>query len=163
MTTFFCDSSALVKLYVTETGSAWMRAIERAHDEHLITISRLATVEVAASLARHRREGASEANVRDALSIFASAVRDSYRIIEVDLPICSLAMDLLFRHTLRAFDAMQLAAAVSAARTLSAADLPGLTFLSSDTRLLTAARAEGLVVDDPNWHQPGQGDADQPS
>jgi predicted nucleic acid-binding protein len=50
-------------------------------------------------------------------------------------------------HVLRAYDAVQLAAALDIHRLgLS------LTLLSADAELNTAAIAEGLTVDDPNNH-----------
>jgi hypothetical protein len=62
------------------------------------------------------------------------------------------------RHPLRAYDAVHLATALIAERSFRAKGLPPLLFLSSDDRLLTAARAEGLAAsadfspDNPNLH-----------
>jgi hypothetical protein len=57
---------------------------------------------------------------------------------------------LLERHPLRAYDAVQLASALHARNRLLAAGASAPIFLSADTQLLAAARAEGLATDDPN-------------
>jgi hypothetical protein len=72
--------------------------------------------------------------------------------VEADRGVCDTARDLLFRHTLRAYDSVQLASALAATHALRQAGLPGLTFLSADARLLDAAATEGLPIDDPNRH-----------
>ena len=53
---------------------------------------------------------------------------------------------------LRAYDAIQLAAAVDANDQRQFFGLSPLTFVSSDRELNAAARREGLLVDDPNEH-----------
>jgi predicted nucleic acid-binding protein len=55
------------------------------------------------------------------------------------------ACGLIERHALRAYDAVQLAVALSV-RDLLAAGAGVPTFLSADPRLNAAARAEGLLV-----------------
>jgi len=56
------------------------------------------------------------------------------------------------RYPLRAYDAVQLASAIFARSGMQAAGASPLSFLSADTRLLTAAQAEGFVTDNPNLH-----------
>jgi predicted nucleic acid-binding protein len=61
------------------------------------------------------------------------------------------AMTLAETHSLRGYDAVQLAAyEVNAFCT--AHGLPPLTLVSADSELNTAATGEGLPVDDPNAH-----------
>lgn len=52
----FFDSSALVKAYIAETGTDWVRAILN-DPQHRITISALAEVEVTSALTRRFKEG----------------------------------------------------------------------------------------------------------
>ena len=47
---------------------------------------------------------------------------------------------------------IHLATALIAHHSLQSRDLPGLTFLCADERLLAVAAAEGLAVDNPNEH-----------
>jgi predicted nucleic acid-binding protein len=153
MATYFLDSSAVVKCYVTETGSEWMKSLVDPAANHLVTLSRLSTVEVPAGLARRKREASISDNAfQDALTAFRRDALELYRLIEVDGSVCTLAQDLIIRHPLRAYDAMQLASALIANRVLLEANLAALIFLSADARLLPVAQAEGLGVDNPNLH-----------
>lgn len=102
-------------------------------------------------LARRKREASiTPQDHTDALSAFVEDCLTQYRFIEIDLPIVDLAGELLERHPLRAYDAVQLASALRISRVLEAADLMIPTFLSADDRLLTAPQAEGLPTDNPN-------------
>lgn len=153
MATYFLDSSAAVKRYVTETGSAWMNRLVDAAAGHLITLSRLATVEVPAGLARRKREASIPDNhFRDSLNAFLRAVHSQYQLIETDETVCNLARDLIVRHPLRAYDAVQLASALAANQVLLKSNLSALTFISADARLTTLAQAEGLATDNPSLY-----------
>ncbi|MBD2775745.1 type II toxin-antitoxin system VapC family toxin [Iningainema tapete] len=57
MTAYFLDSSALIKRYVPETGSAWIRAISALDSGNSLIIARITWVEVRSALARRQREG----------------------------------------------------------------------------------------------------------
>ncbi len=60
------------------------------------------------------------------------------------------AENLLELYALRAYDSIQLASALESNARLVFAGLPAITFVSADTRLLTAAAIEGLATDDPS-------------
>jgi hypothetical protein len=51
---YFVDSSALVKRYVVETGTAWVRAITRRTPSTHIYIALITPVEVTSAVARRR-------------------------------------------------------------------------------------------------------------
>jgi predicted nucleic acid-binding protein len=61
------------------------------------------------------------------------------------------ARQLVERHPLRAYDAVQLASAVNARQSLFSSPTT-ITFLSADKQLLAAAQTEGFVTDNPNLH-----------
>lgn len=56
MADYFFDSSALVKAYIAEAGTDWVRTIPD-HPQHRISISALAEVEVTSALTRRFNEG----------------------------------------------------------------------------------------------------------
>lgn len=146
---YYLDTSALIKRYVAEVGSRWL--INLVNAAPFLFTSRLTMVEVRSVLARRKREvSITTQDHNDALGAFVEDCLAQYRFIEVDLPIVDLASDLLERHPLRAYDAVQLASALRINHVLEAADLMLPTFLSADDRLLTAAQAEGLSTDNPN-------------
>ncbi len=62
------------------------------------------------------------------------------------------AMKLANSHGLRAYDAVQLAAAIELHKQWIYGGLGGITLVSADQDLNTAATAEGLMVEDPNAH-----------
>ena len=57
MTTYYADSSALVKRYVTETGSNWVQNLCDPAAEHVIALTYIGLVEIAAALAMKTRQG----------------------------------------------------------------------------------------------------------
>ncbi len=62
------------------------------------------------------------------------------------------AMRLANTHSLRAYDAVQLAAALEINRKERDAGFAPITLISADRALNDAAQAEGLAVEDPNLH-----------
>jgi uncharacterized protein len=153
VTTYYFDASALSKRYVRETGTAWIRALVAPDAAHTLLTARITMVEVYSALARRKRAGSVlPADCDVAAQAFTAHSANDYDFVEFDLGIVRLARELLDRHPLRAYDAVQLASALIANRALLAAQLAPLMFLSADERLNAAAKAEGLPVDNPNTH-----------
>ena len=75
-----------------------------------------------------------------------------YRIVEILPTLTSRAASLVQTHGLRAYDAVQFAAALEINADRNAVGLSLVTLISADAALNTAAVAEGLAVDDPNTH-----------
>lgn len=153
MADYYADSSALVKRHVQEAGSTHMRALSDPAQGHTIITIQLSQVEVISALQRRVREGVLlPADAAQLQADFTALCQAEYRLIGVLDSIITSACQLLTQHPLRAYDALQLAAALHAHAALIAADLAPLTFLSADTRLLQAAAAEGLTTEDPGAH-----------
>jgi predicted nucleic acid-binding protein len=153
MTHYFLDSSALVKRYIVEVGTSWIRSVTLPSVGNSIIIAHITQVEVVSGAMRRKREGTITARTARATRILvdrhASRV---YRVIGLTGQIVQHAEDLLEAHSLRAYDSIQLASALASNTRLIAAGLSPLMFISADSRLLSAAAAEGLVTDDPNAH-----------
>ena len=153
MTVCFLDSSALVKRYVAETGSAWITDLASTAAGNHLVIARAAWVEVLSALARRQREGSLESpEIQQTISAFRYDMDVRYQVAEMDRSLVELAGDLVMRHPLHAYDAIQLASALRLQTTLLQAHAPALIFLSADDRLLGVAQAEGLTTDNPNRH-----------
>ncbi|MBI5481762.1 MAG: type II toxin-antitoxin system VapC family toxin [Deltaproteobacteria bacterium] len=135
--TYYLDTSALAKRYVTEPGSVLVRALFRR--QRPIVVSRIAYAELAAAVARQCREGVLPGAARDA--ILARLDRDLAQILVLDVRASTLGpvAGLVVRHPLRGFDAVHLASALALAARGGSVD-----FWSADRRLVVAARAEGL-------------------
>lgn len=155
MSSYFLDSSAIVKRYLPEIGPPWIRQRCDPATGATIVLAAITAVEVAAALAaRHRATGGSAGRAYDnALALFLRHYDDEYAIIDLGRSIIAQAIALPQRHRLRGYDAVQLATALAADRALRAANLAPLSFIAADRDLLAAAREEGLAVDDPNLHR----------
>lgn len=140
---YYLDTSALIKRYVAEPGSTWIRTLADPTAPHLLLTARLTVVEARSALARRKRE----ALISDDDHAFTQ-----YHFVELEGAVVNLAGDLLDRHPLRAYDAVQLASALMINSALIAADLSGLIFLTADDRLLSTAQIEGMDCDNPNLH-----------
>lgn len=153
MSRYYLDASALVKRYVNEPGSDWLRTIVTSSEPPLLFTSRMTIVEVISAFARRVRDGSLSSDEFAALGdAFRSDCLNRYQIMPPTLEIVDRACSLLERHPLRAYDATHLATGLVAQQFLTARAYPPLTFLSSDDRLNQAASGEGLVVDNPARH-----------
>ena len=155
MSVYFLDSSALVKRYRIEAGSAWIKMLMEPTGGHAITICEITLSEVAAAIAAaHRAPGGISRTERDAaVSLFLGHCATRYGLLGVVRSTIRLAVNLTQSYRLRGCDAIQLAAALNANRDLLAAGLSPLTFVASDEDLLAAARGEGLATENPERHR----------
>jgi hypothetical protein len=62
-----CDSSGLVKRYVDEVGSDWVRTIVDPASANIVSIADITRAEVTGALARHSREGVISLNFSNAI------------------------------------------------------------------------------------------------
>lgn len=149
----YLDTSALLKRYVLEAGSRWLIAQCTPNTGNTLATALITKAEMMAALAaRYRQGGFSQHVYQSAEQDIQHDFAHEYMLIAIDLPLIDLAGVLAKQHTLRGYDAVQLAAAVTLNQVLSGSNLPGLTMLSADTNLLPAAQNQGLLVDNPNLH-----------
>src|SRR5438552_19098186 len=135
MPPYFFDNSGLVKRYVNETGTAWVTGIVDPAAGNTVHVVRLTGVEVVAALARRVRGGTlAAALAATALKQFRAEFKHRYRITGVTLALVNQAMALADLHALRAYDAVQLAAALRVQATYRALRQT-LTVISADAEL----------------------------
>ncbi len=139
MPAYFFDSSALVKFYVNETGTAWVRSFTDFED-NVIHVARL------------RRRDIAQTEFDDACDDLEQDFVSQYRVVALTEEIIEEAANLAKKHGLRAYDAVQLAAALDTSRVISQIASTQLTLVSADLELNAAAIAEGLATEDPNTH-----------
>jgi uncharacterized protein len=150
MALYFFDSSALVKRYVQERGSAWVREVTAAAGGHLIHLSLLTVAELASALARRQREGQLNGQARERLfGAFLLDCASTYLLLRIEEDVLEQAIMLLNRHPLRTADAIQVATAVLLSDTLPLDPFGPVTIVSSDDRILQAAAREGLPIENP--------------
>lgn len=146
MTSVYLDTSALLKRYVEEEGTA--RVIGLTEDPHgvRIIILDLALVEARSAVRRREREG--DMAGADADRILKQVEEDassSFLVQPATAAVMEEAARLIDRRPLRAHDALQLAGCLVVRE-----GAPGpLTFVCADARLCDAAGLEGLTVLNP--------------
>lgn len=136
----FCDTSALVKLYVREDGSDAVR--QQANAARVVAASRIAWAEAMAAMARRLREAPADTPAIDAAREQLRADWPLYAIVEVTQPLVELAGDLADSFALRGYDSVQLASA----RTLQQHTQETVHFACFDTRLAKAAHVLGMAT-----------------
>ncbi|MEG4338883.1 type II toxin-antitoxin system VapC family toxin [Microcoleus sp. D3_18_C2] len=116
-----------------------------------LLISQITWVEVHSAFARRLRDRSLSAERFD---LIVQKVREDfeneYRVIDVDQTLIETATELVMQHPLRAYDAVQLAAALRVQYILTSIPETQLIFVSADNRLLDIARSAGLATDNPN-------------
>ena len=153
MVAYYLDSSALLKRYLNEVGSVWLRRTLASSADGVQITSHLSIVEgVSAFNRRYREDELTAADHKTLQNLFYHDCRVHYQIVPFDDAIVRLACTLLDQHPLRAYDATHLATALIVHQQFTQAGLSRLIFLCADDRLNTAASAEGLPVDNPNDH-----------
>ena len=153
MSTYYLDTSALVKRYAHERGTDWMVSLLTLTFQHDVYTVRLTGPEMVAALFRKARTGEiSQSEAIRAANKFRADWQRLYQIIEVSVDIADRAMSLVAKHALRGYDAVHLAAAVSLQETRRDMELPPLTFISADDNQLAAAQSEGLTTENPALH-----------
>jgi predicted nucleic acid-binding protein len=151
MPVYFFDTSGIVKRYIHETGTAWVQSAADPAAGNLVYLASLAAVEVTSAVTR--RQDALTAPVAAAvLAQFRKDMALEYRILEITAAVLSSAVTLAESHALRAYDAVQLAAAAELNSQRLANGLTPLILVSADRELNAAASLIGLGVADPNLH-----------
>ena len=149
----YLDASALVKQYIAESGSAWVRSLLVSARTPTAFISCLTVVEASCAFARRRREGTLSAeNHAGVLTAFGYDIAYRYNILDVTPAVINRARRLADQHPLRAYDAVQLATALLAGWQLIQTGQPPLIFICADDRLTAIAQSEDLLTDNPNHH-----------
>lgn len=149
MTVAYYDTSALLKYYVSETGSDWVT--QQLTQRTVVLTSSLTLVETSCAFARRLREGVLASD--ECAKLEAAVDYDAeyhYHILEVTRATLQAARKLAKRHPLRAYDAVHLATALLASQSLEAAGKPPVLFVCADDQLLAAAEAEGMAATNPN-------------
>jgi uncharacterized protein len=142
-----------VKRYVREVGTSWVRRLTRRGKANEIYIAGITAVEVTSAVARRRRgRSVSSRQASSMLARFREHLAVQYTVVEVTPVPIARAMTLANRHELRAYDAVQLAAAIEVNGRWILGGRSGIVLVSADDELNKAARVEGLTVEDPNLY-----------
>ncbi len=136
----FWDASAIVPLLITESTTKTLQGLGTADPAMLVWWA--TEVECVSAIARLEREDDLSSSATQAALERLDALADGWSEVQPVEAARRVARRLLRMHSLRAADALQLAAALAAAEERPSS----LEIVTLDDRLADAARREGFVV-----------------
>ena len=134
----FCDTSALIKLYIVEKGSDALRT--QLSSAEAVAVCRIAWAEAHAALSRRAREVPKDALTIEQAKTALAADWPHFVVLEINQTLVELAGEYADTFALRGYDSIQLAAAFETGRI---SQLP-IFFACFDARLNKAARLLGM-------------------
>lgn len=154
MAIYFLDSSALVKRYISETGSNWVCNLfdpSLGNQFFIAAIAAIAGVEIVSAITRREKNGS--INVTGAIAVrnqFKQDFQTEYQIIEISEKIINSAINIAESYALRGYDAVQLASGRELNILCITNGLTRVKFVSADNNLNIAGSGEGLIVENLN-------------
>jgi len=139
----YLDSSALVKRYVQEEGTDFVKSILAGHG--LITTSKLTYPEILSALMRKVRAGEIERKTFNGIVEMFDKDWDHVLVLDFHNDLLQIVKVVIEKHPLKAADGIHL----SSALWLKLSSKADVTFVASDSNLLKAAAAEKLQVMNP--------------
>ncbi len=146
MASVYLDTSALIKLYIEEEGTAALLDLTEALGDGHIIILDVSLLEARSAIRRREREG--DISGPDANRILKQIDEDRsslYLVQPSSSAVIEEAARSLDSHPLRTYDALQLAGCLTVRHSVPAP----LTFVCADRRLCQAAGFEGLAILNP--------------
>src|SRR6266536_3128977 len=147
----YVDTSALMKRYLHEVGSARIAALLQTETS---AVSSIVRVEVASTLGRRAREGGISPELRD--EIYTQFLKDlsATIVVEADETVLVRAANLVRTSPaavpLRSLDAIHLASALQVFEDFASDHGHDLAFVTADRQLRRAAEYAGLRSIDPD-------------
>jgi predicted nucleic acid-binding protein len=134
----FCDTSALVKLYIAEAESDALKA--HVLESEAVAVCRIAWAEAHAALSRRAREVAEDAHTIQQAKDALAKDWSKYVVLDISQGLVERAGEYADTFALRGYDSIQLAAAFEVGRI---AQTP-ILFACFDLRLNKAAKLLGM-------------------
>ena len=132
MPLYFLDSSAIVKRYISETGTNWILNLHKPSAQNVIYVAQITGVEVVSAISRRLRGNRMTQKAADkAVFRFKRDFANKFRIIRLNDQIIAEAMRFSETHFLRGYDSVQLAIAVELEKRFASQKLNSITFVSA--------------------------------
>jgi predicted nucleic acid-binding protein len=135
----YCDTSALLKLYIIEAGSDALKTL--VQEAEAVAVCRIAWAEAYAALSRRAREVPEDNSLIEQAKAALAYDWPHFVVLEIDQPLVELAGEYADTFALRGYDSIQLAAAFEVGRI---SQTP-IFFACFDTRLNKAAKLLGMA------------------
>ena len=137
----YFDSSSIVKWFFDEQYSELTRSMKDETD--IAFTSSLSYPEVLSAFNRARREGRCKKSDMEIIRIEFQRIWNDFQWIKVNEKLINSTMELIFKHSLRGYDAVHLASALILKKESEISDL---YFSCFDRTLNRAAKKEGLLI-----------------
>ncbi len=134
----FCDTSALIKLYIVEEGSETLKQL--VQETEAVAVSRIAWAEAHAALSRRAREVPADNTIIDQAKMALAKDWPHFLVLDINQSLVERAGEYADLFALRGYDSVQLASAFDTGRI---SQLP-IFFACFDTRLNKAAKLLGM-------------------
>ena len=146
MPAYFLDSNIIIKYYIEESGSDWVRTLVDNPD-HLCIISEIAVVEVAAALARiHRERRIVRKRMLTTYEKFQDDLHSNlFLTVALGPEVLDRAAQIALQQVVKGYDALQISSA-------AVAEYVGnfeVIFVSDDKQAVRAAQQEALETAGP--------------
>jgi len=139
----FLDTSAIVKIYVDEAYSDIIRGIYSSFN-NTIYIADIAKVEFCSAIKKRLNQiDIEEEQYASIKTYFLNDYRDGFEVIKSEERLLDQALELIHEYSLKAYDSVQLAAALQCQNLLQNHKL---IFVSFDKKLINAAQKSGLKI-----------------
>jgi len=148
--TYFCDTSAIIKLYHREIGTNWMEHIFN-DKESTIIISELSTLEFYSALSKKVRIGEITDYARkQAVNNFQNDCKDRFIVTPLGSMIITRAREIVdkygSKYSIRTLDAIQISACLLE-------NFTEIQFVCSDLHLIKICRLENLLTANPEKNE----------
>jgi predicted nucleic acid-binding protein len=151
LNSFILDANALVKRYAPEAGTPLLNHLFTRVTPNRFAVLNVGVAEVASVIVRKRNDGriAAPAAVQALASLESEIIyAPAFSMVEVANAVIPMALPLIAAHSINSTDALVLLSALELAKKVRPAG-DDVVLVTSDSRLLKAARAEGLTTFDP--------------
>lgn len=139
VTTYFFDTSALVKRYHEEEGTERVDEILN-REEAEVLISSLTVVESTSAFRRKYNRGeVSESEMEQLLGVFFREALNEFVILPMEESLLSFSFDLVLEDDLRTLDSLQLSTGLSLAQ-----EIEEVAFVTADEDLAEIGEKHGL-------------------
>jgi predicted nucleic acid-binding protein len=95
VTHYFLDSSALIKRYIAEQGTGWLRSITAPGMGNAIVVAQITQAEVFSGISRRKREGVVPPRTAQAVRLLLNRhIKREYLVVELMTPVLQRAEDI---------------------------------------------------------------------
>lgn len=141
----FFDTSALVKRYYDEPGTAVVDRLVESEETKVVLTAITVIEAVSAFRRKYNRDDIPEKVIDELLTAFFEEALSSFLIVSTEEALFTHSFDLILEDDLRTLDSLQLSAALAVSE-----EVGEMTFVSADKELVSVASKRGAETFNPD-------------